>query len=306
MEYDLVIIGGGACGIKCALDAKNLGINNIILIENEKRLGGALNDIIEAEDSFGENGLTGVELSEDLTHEIENSNIKFLTNTRVLSIEKDKSITTINPNNGIETISAKAIIIATGASERPRGILNITSKISSGVFSIGTARRFIVKEGYLPGRKIVIYGSDYTGLYLARLLVIEGAKEVTIVDQSKELKFPDEILKESFKTLGIKTLLGYTLHNINGRNRIEGITIEKTSNIEDDKIKHLECDALLLSVGLSSQKSLIKKFRREQEEVGVFLSGNAKNVTFNMNEIFLSAKETVLKVQNYLNENKSN
>ena len=300
MIYDLVIVGGGAAGIKCAVEAKKQRIDNILLIEYEKFLGGTLTNIIESDDNFGENGLTGVELADDLTKELIHSNVEFLTNTRVMSIEKDKSLLIINPEKGLERIRTKSLIIAAGGRERPRGILNFTSKRSAGIYSAGTVRRFIVREGYLPGKNIVIYGSDLTGLYLSKLAMIEGAESVTIVDQSKEIKYIPDELSEFFKIHGVKIENGYSIVDINGENRIESITIESNTNGMQKERRVINCDALVLAVGLSSQKGLVKKFKRDQEESGIFLVGNAKYVSFDIKHIFNDAMETVNKVKDYL------
>ena len=285
MKYDLIVIGGGTSGIVSAISAKKNGIEKILLIEHEELLGGQLNDIIESDDRFGDDGKTGVELADDLTKMLIENAIEFMVNTRVIAVDKDKSLVAINDKNGIMNFSADALIFATGSKEKPRGILNFTSNRAGGVFSVGTARKFVVKEGYLPGNDIVIYGSDFTGLYLARLLMIEGARSVTIVDQSRELKFPDDMLEEAFRLYGIKTEMASFIKEIKGDERVSSVLIERNSPKENEKYLELKCDCVLLSVGLTSQKQLLKKFRRDQEENGVFTVGNAKIISFDIKEI---------------------
>lgn len=302
MVYDVIIIGGGPSGIEAALELKRQGIDKIIILEMEKSLGGSLRDIIEVDPSFGENGLTGVELSCDLVEAIKRANIEYKVATQVLKVEKDLLVTAITMDSGIIDLKARAIILASGARERPRGTLNFTSKRSTGIFSVGTARKFVVEGGYLPGKNIVIYGSDITGLYLAKILMIEGARSVTIVDPSKEIKFPNDDLEETLKILGVKFLISSHLDEIEGNERITGIKI-KTN--QDEK-SFIPCDTVLLSVGLLPQKTLIKRFRRDQEGQGVFVTGNANNITFNMKEIISEARNTAKKVLSYLSENIEN
>lgn len=300
MMYDLLIVGAGACGIRCAVEAKKNGIDKVLIVEHEESPGGILNDIIESEESFGSDGMTGVELAADLTRELIESGVDIKVNTRVLSIEKDKTATLLSPERGLEVIQAKSVILATGGRERPRGILNFTSKRTAGIFSVGTVRKFILNEGYLPGKNIAIYGADLTGLYLARLLLIEGADKVTIIEQSKEVKILDEQLKEFFEVNNVVFEPGRVITEIHGNDRIEAVILEKNASIPGERLKKIECDALVLSVGLSSQKTLARKFKREPEENGLFIAGNAKKITFNIQEIFEDASQVALKVKEYL------
>lgn len=300
MIYDLLIVGAGACGIRCAVEAKKNGINKVLIVEHEESPGGILNDIIESEESFGNDGMTGVELAADLTRELIESGVDIKVNTRVLSIEKDKTATLLSPERGLEVIQAKSVILATGGRERPRGILNFTSKRTAGIFSVGTVRKFILNEGYLPGKNIAIYGADLTGLYLARLLLIEGADKVTIIEQSKEVKIFDEQLKEFFEVNNVVFEPGRVITEIHGNDRIEAVILEKNASIPGERLKKIECDALVLSVGLSSQKTLARKFKREPEENGLFIAGNAKKITFNIQEIFEDASLAELKAREYL------
>ena len=302
MDYDVIIIGGGPAGMYTALTLSEKDINNILILDLQEDLGGALNEIIEVDESFEQEGYTGVEMADDLKRNLILHGVDFESNTDVLSVENDKVIKVISPTKGLRNLKAKALVFATGARERPRGILNFTSKRTSGIFSVGTARKFIVEEGYLPGKRVVIYGSDWTGLYLGKLLITEGANEVTIVDQVRELKFPDEKLEEFYRLHDIKMELGWVIKTSHGQNRITGITIERIGGRPDatNRIRQIDCDTILLSVGMSPQRSLFKKFRRDPETKGVFITGNAEEITFDLREIRKRADDTAQKVIQYL------
>lgn len=299
MEYDIIIVGGGPAGIRAAISLRQNTEYRILLLEMEKSLGGALRDIIEEDPSFGSEGTTGVELADDLIQKVNELKIEYRTAAQVLSVEKDLTLSVLTMDSGIVDFKAGAVIFATGSRERPRGILNFTSNRSTGIFSVGTARKFIVKEGYLPGKNAVIYGSDFTGLYLAKILMTEGAESVTLVDPQKEIRYPDEELKKTLEILGVKERPGHILTDISGKERITGIAVGEGGNVE-----LIPCDTLLLSVGLSPQKSLFKKFRRDPEKSGVFVTGNADQVSFNMDETMRNAWEISKKAADFLSGKK--
>ncbi|MFB0917822.1 MAG: NAD(P)/FAD-dependent oxidoreductase [Clostridiaceae bacterium] len=301
MKYQCIIVGGGSSGMYTALGLKKRGINDILILDMEEDLGGALNVIIESEAGFGKDGYTGVEIADDLKKQIILHGIDYRVNTYVISITKGKKITAVSPKGGVEELEADSVVIATGAAERPRGILNFTSNRSAGLYSIGTARDFLVEKGYLCGKRVVIYGDDWTGLYMARILINEGATEVTIVDEVKELNFPDEELKEFFELYNIKTELGYIITEIEGKDRVTGVVIEKLSKKEGEEVtKRIECDTLLLSVGLSPSRQLFKRFKRDADGSGAFITGNADEVTFNITDIWKRAEITAEEVYSYL------
>lgn len=299
MDYDVIIVGGGASGILTALSLLNQVDGSIALIEAEEELGGALNEIIETIPSFS-SGTTGVEIAADLADALSHRQCDIFVKTRVISVDKDKRLQTISPERGLETFHGKSIVFATGSREQPRGILNFTSKRTSGIFSVGTARRSIVKEGYLPGKQVVIYGSDWTGLYLARILVMEGVSGVTIVDSVREIKFPDDELEAFFQAYEIKFKLGYVLKDIHGKDRITGVTLMKNNSKGMEEIVYQPCDTVLLSVGLVPQRSLYKKFRRNPQEHGVFVTGNAREVSHDFKFLSSLSVQTAREVLDYL------
>ncbi|NLB22523.1 MAG: NAD(P)/FAD-dependent oxidoreductase [Clostridium sp.] len=302
MMYDVIIIGGGPAGMYTALTLSEKGHKNILILDMNDELGGTLNEIIEVDESYELAGYTGVEMADDLKRNLILHGVDYEISSFVLSSDKEKRLKVLSPDKGLREVKGKALVFATGARERPRGILNFTTKRTSGIFSVGTARKFIVEQGYLPGNRVVIFGSDWTGLYLAKLLMIEGADEVTIVDQVKELNFPDEELAHLHEIYNIKTELGYTIREIHGSNRITGVTIQRIGGKVDGPIetKEISCDTVLLSVGLTPQRELFKKFRRNPEKQGVFVTGNADKITFDLRELRQRANETAEKVLSYL------
>ena len=303
MGYDVIIVGGGPAGMYTALTLSEQGLKNILVLDLNEDLGGTLNEIIEVDESYELEGYTGVEMADDLKKKLILHGVDYEPMTHVLSVDKDKTVKALSPEKGLRYLRTRALVIATGARERPRGILNFTSKRTSGIFSIGSARKFIVEQGYLPGNRIVIFGSDWTGLYLAKLLKTEGADEVTIVDRVRELNFPDEKLARFHELFQIKAELGYTIKEITGTNRITGVTIERNSSRDDvQKTKELSCDTILLSVGMSPQRELYKRFRRDPENQGVFITGNAERISFDLHDIHKRAVETAQKVIDFLAE----
>lgn len=304
MVYDVIIIGGGPAGMYTALKLSEKGHKSILVLDMNDELGGTLNEIIEVDESYELAGYTGVEMADDLKRNLILHGVDYEISSFVLSSDKEKRLKVLSPDKGLREVRGKALVFATGARERPRGILNFTTKRTSGIFSVGTARKFIVEQGYLPGNRVVIFGSNWTGLYLAKLLMIEGAAEVTIVDQGKELDFPDEELAHFHKIYHIKTELGYTIREIHGTNRITGVTIQRVGGKADRPLetKEISCDTVLLSVGLTPQRELFKKFRRNPENQGVFVTGNADQITFDLRELRQRANETAEKVLSYLED----
>ena len=261
--YDVVIIGGGPAGLSAALGAKKKGCSNILIIERSEKLGGILNQCIHS--GFGlhtfKEELTGPEYAYKYIKMVEKEEIPFLLNTTVLSISPH-SVTYINEEEGVRTIETKAIVLAMGCRERPRGALNIPGDRPSGIFSAGTAQYLTNIEGKMPGKRVVILGSGDIGLIMARRMTLEGAKVLAVVELMPYSSGLKRNIVQCLDDFSIPLLLSHTVTKIEGRKRVERITVsavdEKRKPIPGTEITY-DADTLLLSVGLLPENELSRK-----------------------------------------------
>ena len=261
--YDVVIIGGGPAGLSAALGAKKKGCSNILIIERSEKLGGILNQCIH--NGFGlhtfKEELTGPEYAYKYIKMVEKEEIPFLLNTTVLSISPH-SVTYINEEEGVRTIETKAIVLAMGCRERPRGALNIPGDRPSGIFSAGTAQYLTNIEGKMPGKRVVILGSGDIGLIMARRMTLEGAKVLAVVELMPYSSGLKRNIVQCLDDFSIPLLLSHTVTKIEGRKRVERITVsavdEKRKPIPGTEITY-DADTLLLSVGLLPENELSRK-----------------------------------------------
>lgn len=297
-EYDIAVIGGGPAGLAAAIEAKKHGAGKVLLIDRDVELGGILQQCVH--NGFGlhifQEELTGPEYAERFIRELKDLEIEYKLDTMVLNITESRIITTVNKTEGLDIIRAKAVILAMGCRERTRGAINIPGTRPSGIFTAGTAQRFVNKEGYMVGRKIVILGSGDIGMIMARRLTLEGA-QVQVV--AEVLPYPGGLVRNIVQCLddyGIPLLLNHTIVDIKGKDRIEGVTIAEVD--EDRKPvkgteQYYECDTLLLSVGLIPENELSKGIGVQLDPVtggpvvnesmettvkGVFACGNVVHV----------------------------
>ena len=296
--YDIVIVGGGPAGLAAALAARENGVADILILEREDRLGGILNQCIH--NGFGlhtfQEELTGPEYAARYIEKVEELQIPYKLQTMVLNIMPDKRVAAMNREDGLFEVQAKAVILAMGCRERPRGALNIPGFRPAGIYTAGTAQRLVNIEGFLPGRKIVILGSGDIGLIMARRLTLEGARVQAVVEILPKSGGLQRNIVQCLEDFDIPLLLRHTVVDIKGRERVSGVTVSAV----DEQGKPIpgtgqeyDCDTLLLSVGLIPENELTRELgaridpathgpvvneKLETTIPGVFACGNVLHV----------------------------
>ena len=297
-KYDIVIIGGGPAGLAAAVSARENGIQDILILERDRELGGILNQCIH--NGFGlhtfKEELTGPEYAGRFIEQVKDLNIEYKLNTMVMDISSDKIVTAMNREEGLFEIQAGAVILAMGCRERSRGALNIPGYRPAGIYSAGTAQRLVNMEGYMPGREVVILGSGDIGLIMARRMTLEGAKVKVVAELMPYSGGLKRNIVQCLDDYDIPLKLSHTVVDIKGKERVEGITLAEV----DSKGKPIPgteeeytCDTLLLSCGLIPENEISRGMGVDMNPVtsgpkvnesletnieGVFACGNVLHV----------------------------
>ena len=298
MRADVVVIGGGPAGMSAAIAAKEAGAEEVVIIEREPRLSGILQQCIH--NGFGlhkfKEELTGPEYGQRYEEMVSRLGITVFTDTMAVDITPERVVTAVNKERGYFAINAGAVVLAMGCREKSRGALSIPGTRPAGVFTAGTAQKLVNIKGYMPGKKIVILGSGDIGLIMARRMTLEGAEVKAVCEIMEDSGGLTRNIVQCLKDFDIPLLLRHTVVEIHGKKRVEGVTVARV----DENLKpipgteeYIECDTLMLSVGLIPENELSKKAgveidpktrgpvvdeNRQTKVPGIFACGNVVKV----------------------------
>lgn len=308
-KVDVMVIGAGPAGMAAAIRAKEAGLEKVVLVERAEELGGLLLQCIH--NGFGaiyfNEDMTGPEYARRFIEKLADVGVEPLLESMVLRLTADRKVVLCN-RNGVITLEPKAVVLAMGCRERTREAIVVPGTRPAGIFTAGTAQRLINIEGYLPGKEIVILGSGDIGMIMARRLTLEGAEVKAVAEV---LPYIGGLIRNEVQCLHdfkIPVLLEHTVAEIHGKERIEGVTIAKV-NKEREPIpgteRHIECDTLLVSVGLIPENELSLMAGVELDPItggpivdenmktnvpGIFAAGNVVHVNDLVDNVTLEAE----------------
>ena len=324
---DLIVIGSGAAGMAAAIEAKKNGVDDILILEKDERLGGILNQCIH--NGFGltefKEELTGPEYLQRFVEQVKELRIPYKLNSQVIDLSKDKVVTYSNKEDGLVKVQARAIVMATGCYERNAGAIMLPGDRCSGVITAGTAQRYLNINGLMVGKRVVILGSGDIGLIMARRLTLEGAKVLCVSELMPYSAGLNRNIQQCLIDFNIPLYLSRTVSKVIGKNgRLEKVILSAV----DDKLQiipgtemEFECDTLILSVGLipyiqllnyidcptSSTKGAVVNQYMETAIEGIFTAGNCLHVhdvvDFVSDEARLAGRSAALYLQNKINNN---
>ena len=295
---DIVIIGGGPAGLAAALAAREAGVTDLLILERGNELGGILNQCIHS--GFGlhtfREELTGPEYAARYMDRVLAENIPFRLGAMAVRVTADRRVTYISREEGLETVQARAVVLAMGCRERSRGALSIPGARPAGIYTAGAAQRLMNIDGYRVGREAVILGSGDIGLIMARRLTLEGARVRLVAELMPYSGGLKRNIVQCLDDFGIPLKLSHTVVDIHGRDRVEAVTVAAVDGQRrpiPGTEERIPCDTLLLSVGLLPENELTREAgaamcaatggpvvsdRLETDLPGIFACGNVLHV----------------------------